>query len=70
MHTAWPTGGTVVPTELLGKRKETIRGGNLDRGERKLKMSQEKRNLKPVTWLEMTPFNIQIGAGYQGEDSG
>lgn len=32
-------------------------------------MSQEKRNIKPVTWLEMTPFKIQTRGEYWGGDT-
>lgn len=58
----------------MGKRKETrVQGEKTNRkkpgGRRELKMSQEKRNIKPVTWLEMMPFKIQTRSGFWGGDS-
>lgn len=40
------------------------------RGGQKLKMSQEKRIIRPVTWLETGPFKILTGSEYWGGVSG
>lgn len=60
----------------MGERKETRVQGKRQAEEgkhpgegQKFKMSQEKRNRRPVTWLETTPSKVQTGNGYWGGDS-